>query len=274
MMLFFQNIIKISKNLIKSFSFLFILIILVFSFENLSGSINKYFPSTILNNNSIDRFNIKDTSFLSAKMSVNPSTSGLKELNTVNLDLNYHPINNLATGLRINSLNNELFNKYSISSGISYIYYNTSITGFVDFNNIKIKNYSSSNYIAFGLSGELNFDEVSAGFVLNNLNKGRFIDSSISNDNFLLLYLNYAVLDNLKLTLGFFQEFSKVQSFNFGLEYKPIEMINMYLGYNLNPKIISYGINIRPIRNFGLNINYLYHTLIGLEQSYGIAYYY
>lgn len=137
-------------------------------------------------------------------------------------------------------------------------------------NNISIKNYNKDNSLSVnvGFTTQIT-DNILLGFAAHNISRSSYGKEDNQIPSLFLLGASFNISDNFSLHTGFEKEIEKTLSFRLGIEYSPVDIIQLMVGLMNEPNLFSGGIcfNYEWIR-----IDYaLYkHQDLGLTHQFSL----
>lgn len=147
----------------------------------------------------------------------------------------------------------------NFSAGISVFYHSLSI-----------RNYGSDNTINFTIGGSSNLSEnLLLGFVIQNITRATYGNESNQIPTVFGTGLSYNLQKDFIIHFAFEKEIENPVSLRFGMDYQPIEYVNIRFGFMNEPSSFSGGLGIN-YSYFNLDYALFTHQDLGLTHQIGL----
>lgn len=199
-----------------------------------------------------------------------PSPFGLKQLaNGFGAVSKNFEFGNVAAGFSTYGFELYKENKISISfakeihekfsAGISIFYHSLSI-----------KNYGSDNTASFSIGASARLaEDITLGFAAQNITRSTYGNETNQIPSVLGTGLSYNLEQNFIIHFALEKEIENPLSLRFGVDYKPIEYINLRFGFMNEPSSFSGGVGIN-YSYFNIDYALFTHQDLGLTHQAGL----
>ena len=147
----------------------------------------------------------------------------------------------------------------NFSAGISVFYHSLSIT-----------NYGNDNTLSFTIGSSVILSEnLTLGFAAQNITRSSYGNESNQIPTVFCTGLSYNLQKDFILHFAFEKEIENPLSLRFGIDYQPIEYVNLRLGFMNEPSSFSGGLGIN-YSYFNLDYALFTHQDLGVTHQIGL----
>ncbi len=138
------------------------------------------------------------------------------------------------------------------------------------YKSISIDNYGNSKTFIVNLGGLVYITKyLRTGFAFDNISRATYGGYKDQIPSTLSFGLSYDFLDNLIMNTALIKEIDRSEVYSFGIDYQPVEFINIRSGFKNEPASFSFGVSINyslfEFEYAGFN-----HHDLGLTHQFGV----
>jgi len=195
------------------------------------------------------------------------STLDFKELSTYGLGSEYKVSDRFQLYLGFGYFGFDLMNEMNITSALSFNFDLLCIGLSAQYNRALIRDFSSEGIFSFDAFGMVSFDDISFGFLVNNINQAQYSDYKKTLHQRSIFTIGYDISEEISADIGTVIIINSKSSLLLSTKYQPIKEFAVNLKYLTNNQRIILGLLIIPSNWLKLNFFFTHQEIFGADYS-------